>query len=796
MGASYFVGRVGGLAVALGVGVGVVAAAGAAWADDDASPGLRSGQSGGSASGGSTESSAGGRGGGAAGVTDATVRGGRGSAPRPALAPRASIAVRAVNSGVDAPVSAAAVDDPRPAETPAAGNDPALPESAPLEGALLLHTARRADATATAGATVTNNGVTVNPTVAFVDGIVQGTLNASSAGGQELTYSFVGSSAGGKLGLGTVPVTPTTRDPQSYTILPYATWLDGAVKGTETFTVRVTENTDFDKFVTSIPLVGMLAGPIISLLQQAPFISSLLAPIIGGSVLARIDVNVGTLAPGDTPLAFTYKVTSFDGVKISTNFFPASGLAAGETVPTVLNGPGLGAAGVTNPYATRGTEAFVPGPAVLRSVNYNLITWDPRGEFASGGVLQLDNPFYEGRDASAIISWAAADTPAELNGPGDPKVGMIGGSYGGAVQWVTASTDPRVDAIVPGIAWNSLNSALYPNDIFKSAWATVLSLSLLTTGARINSEIYPAVISGLLFNWIGESEQAVLGSSGPTSLLNQLQAPALLIQSTVDSLFPLAEAVANAETVLANPYGTPVKMAWYCGSHGFCLDPQDADMYPRLYGNTIAWLDTYVAGIGQPAVDIPEFQWWDQKGQYYTSSLLPFQDGFNQPDPYTVTGAGGSLPIIPIIGGSGPLTGPDSLPATVRTFPYNGTFGTAATNAVNLAVTPAVGSQVVGAPQLTFTYSGIGTGKAVFAQLVDNATGRVVGNIVTPIPVTLNGRSNTVSIPMQNIAYTVGAGDSLTLQIVAYSSTYANSSIGFIDISDVELELPLRATLT
>ena len=644
-----------------------------------------------------------------------------------------------------------------------------------------------------ARASASNNGVTVNPTVTFVEGVVQGSLNATSerCGTSCLTYSFVGSSNRGKLDLGTVPVTPTDNDPQSFTALPYATWLDpGGSRSTQTFTVRVSEVTDFDTFVTGLPVVGLVAAPLISLLQQSPFVGSLLAPIIGGSAMADIEVDVGALAPGDTPLAFTYDVVSFDGVKISTNFFPALGLTAETTAPTVLNGPGLGGAGITNPYTRQGSEPFVPAPAVLRATNYNLITWDPRGEHASGGVLQLDNPFYEGRDTSAIISWATQNTPAQLDRTGDPAVGMVGGSYGGGIELITAATDPRVDAIVPSISWNSLNSSLYPGEVFKSAWATVLLLSLVSTGARINNEIYTAVATGLLFNYLSPADQAALGSSGPTTLLNQLTAPTLLLQGTVDSLFPLAQSAANAERILANPYDTPVKMAWFCGGHGFCLDPVNPDQNDRLYGNTLAWLDQYVSDIGQPADTIPTFQWYDQTGEYYTSDLMPFQAGFTKPLPFTARGAGGLLPIIPVIGGSGPAQEPSFL----TSFPGNGVFPTVATNAVNIAVAPNVGDQIVGAPQLTFDYQGIGNGKAVFAQLVDDATGRVVGNMVTAVPVTLDGQARTVTIPMQDIAYTVNdAADSMTLQIVAYASMFANSSVGVINISDVELDLPLVA---
>ncbi|WP_031186635.1 CocE/NonD family hydrolase, partial [Streptomyces sp. NRRL S-1896] len=46
---------------------------------------------------------------------------------------------------------------------------------------------------------------------------------------------------------------------------------------------------------------------------------------------------------------------------------------------------------------------------------------------------------------------------------GDPRVGMIGGSYGGAVQLATASVDHRVDALVPLVTWNDLAYSLAPN---------------------------------------------------------------------------------------------------------------------------------------------------------------------------------------------------------------------------------------------------------------------------------------------------------------------------------------------
>ena len=650
--------------------------------------------------------------------------------------------------------------------------------------------------------------IAVSPTVEFVDGIVQGRLNATSARFGDtscsekqtsscMKYEYVSQGATvGKLSIGTVPISPTAQDPQSFTALPYLNWnLDtGAGKGTQVFDVRVTEVTKFDSILTGLPLVGSAAGSLIDALQQTALLGALLAPIIGGSMLTRIDVDLATLAPGQTPLAFTYKVTSFDGTPISTNFFPASNIEPGEVAPTVFRAPGLAGPGSTNPYAPAvpGTTSasIVPPVKVLREENYNVISWDQRGTFASGGILQMDNPFYEGRDVSALISWAAGSPLVKLDGPGDPAIGMVGGSYGGGVQFPTAGTDPRVDALVPSITWGSLISSLYPRDVFKSSWATGLLLALVNVNARLNSQIYAGIATGLLANWMSQTSQAVLNSSGPTVLLSKMTAPTLLLQSTVDGLFPLAEAVANAQAIVANPFGTPVKMVWFCGAHGYCLDPSPAP--GDLIGDSVAWMDTYVARVSDAADAIPTFQWWDQKGTRYTSSQLPFEPGFNQPTPYTATGAGGVLPIIPIIGGSGPLRGPDTVPSFLLSFPLNATFATPAKNAINVAVKPPAGSQIVGAPQLSFSYQGLGNGKAIFAQLVDDATGRVVGNMITAVPVTLDGRRHTVSIPLEDIVYTAGAEDSLTLQIVAYASMYFNSSAGIVDVADVQLDLPLR----
>ena len=445
--------------------------------------------------------------------------------------------------------------------------------------------------------------------------------------------------------------------------------------------------------------------------------------------------------------------------------------------------PGLGSAGESNPYAKFGVTGETLGVGPLRDALYNVVTVTPRGEFNSGGILQLDNPFFEGRDVSAVIDFIAAKTPAVLDVPGDPALGMVGGSYGGGIQLTAASTDSRIDAIVPDIAWNSLNSSLYPDNTFKTAYGSLLYLSLLTTGARVNNLIPRAILTGDLFGWISETAQATLASSGPTALLANLVAPTLLTQGIVDVLFPLRQSLDNAQAILGNGINVATKLTWFCGGHGICLDPVNpVQQTALLLSDGLAWLDQYVRG--GPVNAIPNFQWFDQLGNYNFSTLLPYEPLFNDLPDITATDAGGLLPIVPLLGGSNGTGGLYGLGG-----------GAAAKNAVNVAVTVPTGTQVVGAPTVSFTYQGLGTTRAVYAQIINDATGQVLGNVVTPVPVRLDGKTHTLTMDLSDIVYTydpAGTGG-LTVQITSSATAFENfTSFGLMKISDVTVTLPNR----
>ena len=684
---------------------------------------------------------------------------------------------------------------------PLAGDGPiAPPTGSPLEWAMAA--AARRDAVGG----LFGNPITVDPTIEFSDGVIVGDIHAENSDHNTLTYTVTSGPDNGK-----VFVNPTLANPA---LDPYAATLSGkftylpdssllASRGTDQFTVMVSELSDLMTLLTNIPVLGDFVKPIVHDLQKTQFLGDLLQPIIGYRTFATIDVNVGELVPVGAPAAFTTMVTSFDGVQISTNFFPASGLMEGETAPTVLNGPGLSALGNIDAHSVWTIQGMVPGVATLRDAGYNYVSWDPRGEHASGGFLQLDNPFFEGRDVQHIIDYAATLSQTRLDSPGDPTMGMVGGSYGGGIQLVVAGIDDRIEAIVPTIAWNSLNESLYPTADFKTSWGAILGLALLSIDAQINSRIYPALIQGSLLGFLTESQQAILSSSGPTVLVESITAPTLLIQGTADGLFPLVQASINAELLAANDI--PVDVIWFCGGHGVCLDP----LQPALgapdgvytiqgdfnYHSTLKWLDKYVNG-NELVPTGPRFTWFDQNGEQHASELLPTDPEFYGEQLVTESD-GGSLILQPVFGGSGPQTQPPPPPQSPTPLIEATGLAAPASVAINVDI-PGPGSteEIVGAPELTLTYSGLGTSRHIYAQLVDNETNLVLGNIITPVPVDLDGGTHEITIDLAQIAYTMEPGDSLTLQLVGSTTVYADATQwGFIDVSAVRLALPTVAAM-
>ena len=465
-------------------------------------------------------------------------------------------------------------------------------------------------------------------------------------------------------------------------------------------------------------------------------------------------------------------VTSFDGTSISTSFFPAAGLKAGQKAPTVLMTHGWAGTRTRDENSASSETVGNTGVGPLRRAGFNVLTWDSRGFGESGGVVTVDWKDNEGRDAMALIDWLAKQPEARLDKAGDPRVGMHGASYAGGIEFVTAGIDPRVDAIAPAIAWHSLLTALYREDTSKTGWGSALYAAGVPAanaqGGGLDPHITTAFTSGLASGRFSAEDRAWFESRGPgDELVGRVRVPTLILQGTADTLFTPSEAMRNQEILRRN--GVPHKLIWFCGGHGTCLT--GSGPAGRLEKATVTWLRRHLAG-DRSADTGPGFEWIADDAQWRTAPAFPPPAGA----PLAARGSG-SLVVNPA----------DVLSGTpVSAQP--------ATNAVNVAVPPPrAAAQVVGEPRLELTYSGTGSAASghVFAQIVDEKRNIVLGNQVTPVPVTLDGRPHTVTRALEGGAAAVAAGARYRLQVIGGSQVYGPvRAAASIDFSSIRLTLP------
>jgi len=540
----------------------------------------------------------------------------------------------------------------------------------------------------------------------------------------------------------------------------------------------------------AVVVVSGCSGSASKATAPAPTVSSTTNPAKLAGSYTRPDCTPKPIAevpatrvPGSTS---DFDIVSFDGTKIRAHWFPRTEMATGAKSPTVLKGPGWGQAGdvdtKSNGYGLFGDLDI----HALNAAGYNVLTWDPRGFGKSAGTVETDSPQFEGRDVERLIDWVAGQPGVQLDGPGDPRMGMVGASYGGGIQLTTAAIDCRVDAIVPQLAWHSLGPSLYAAQTVKSGWGNLLYSA--ASGHSLDPHITSAYNAGNTTGALTPADVQWFLDRGPGDLVQNISVPTLFEQGTIDTLFALNEAVTNFEILQAKH--VPTAMVWMCSGHGVCLtNPGDQ----KLPGQAaIAWLDRYVKNDAAAQTG-PQFQYVDQNGTQYSA------DGFPLPAAAPITATGTGTLALAAGGGSGPAHASGN-PGAIGTVALAITPAKAS-HALNVPITAPEAATVLGAPNLTLSYTGSSPAGVrptrVFAQLVDDTTGIVVGNQITPIAVTLDGRQHSTTVPLEMVVFTARQGARLTLQIVATTTAYAEPRLGgTVDFSSVKIVLPTVTGVT
>jgi hypothetical protein len=309
--------------------------------------------------------------------------------------------------------------------------------------------------------------------------------------------------------------------------------------------------------------------------------------------------------------------------------------------PAILTTNGFGGskddqAGIGKAFAERG---------------YVVLSYSGLGFGGSSCKITLDDPDWDGKAASQLVSYLGGDDgiafldsahtqPAPTLGvvardardhkgvarTDDPRVGTLGGSYGGGFQFAVASLDARVDTLVPLITWNDLSYSLGPNNTdqttgvstarpgsAKQWWAVGFSL-LGLTGDEQNAQVppdvlpcpnfadfvCPALVTAGTTGYLQPQHVAKLRHASVASFIDNIKVPVLLIQGENDTLFNLNEAVATYQGLQRRHVET--KMIWQSWGHSGGAapgeinlgSPDPATQYET--GRVVDWMDHYLKG--------------------------------------------------------------------------------------------------------------------------------------------------------------------------------------------------------
>ncbi|MFJ4191530.1 alpha/beta fold hydrolase [Kitasatospora sp. NPDC089509] len=357
----------------------------------------------------------------------------------------------------------------------------------------------------------------------------------------------------------------------------------------------------------------------------------------------------------------------------------------------------------------------------LARQGYAVLTWSARGFGHSGGKIGLNAPDREVEDVKHLVDWLAQRPEVQLDAPGDPRVGITGASYGGAIALLASAYDHRIDAVATQITWWNLADALFPqgvqgsgaaDGVFKKLWAGIFFTTgsagdLGPSGGAPRGGTAPdgagaggagagatgsagagAVGCGRFLDSLcqmydrvataGHADPeavALLDRSSPSSVAAQLKAPTLVVQGQQDSLFPLDQGDQIARAVAAN--GAPVSVDWFAGGHD-----GGTDTSARVDDRVTAWFDHYLKGRGNDTG--PQFRVTRTGGVDSTG----FQAVLRGADADRYPGLGGTgTRSIELTGGEKPVANPPGgAPPGISTLPGIGALSQAASLGAGLSL--------------------------------------------------------------------------------------------------------------
>ncbi|NJP44195.1 alpha/beta fold hydrolase [Actinacidiphila epipremni] len=524
------------------------------------------------------------------------------------------------------------------------------------------------------------------------------------------------------------------------------------------------------------------------------------------------------------------------GVHLDTSYFTTGGSARR---PAVLLGHGFG-----------GSKAEVRGQAeALARHGYAVLTWSARGFGASTGQIGLNAPGGEVADVSRLIDWLAARPDVRLDGPGDPRVGVTGVSYGGAISLLAAGYDHRVDAIAPRETYWNLADALFPADVYKKLWSGIFFSSgstalpgaaALTGGTGTTGATPPAPGAGgaptgtdpraaaaaagmtdplcgrftagicALYQRVAQAgrpdaaARAQLEALSPSAVASKIKVPALIVQGQTDSLFTLAQSDAMATAIRGN--GAPVAVDWIAGGHDGG-DTEDA----RIDRRVTSWFDRYLKGDKGVSTG-PVFRVTRTGGLNSTDGSVVLRGA----DARAYPGLdGGSARRITLGGGPQRITNPaGGSPPAISAVPGAGSLGALASLGASLSLDvpgqfagfesaplPA-GTHLTGSPTVTVRVRTSAHDAVLFGKLYDVTPGgkaTLPAGLAAPVRIAGSTDGTVVTLRLPAVDHDFAAGHRMRLVLattdLGYASPAAPASLT-VSLEQPQLTVPVDTALS
>lgn len=444
----------------------------------------------------------------------------------------------------------------------------------------------------------------------------------------------------------------------------------------------------------------------------------------------------------------------------------------------------------------------------LQEAGYVVLTYSARGFGKTIAPISMNSPQYEIADARALVDFLSKRIEVLQDSEGDPRVGVAGGSYGGALALLLAGYDNRVDALASDITWNNLETALFSQyadtsaaGVFKKMWTGYFFSVGMATGpeqvtpcGRFSIEWCLAYQEAMNNDSLSELAKLLMKNSSPSSVAGNIEVPSLLMVGQADSLFDFDQTLTTATQIqTANP-DTPLKLIWHAGGHDGGRDETE-----RLNAITLNWFDTYLkeTATATLGMEVSRVQGAIVGGSsnitidVLASDSIPAFDEFEsitlQGDTQSVVAPAGGEPanisVVPGLGSATALLG--------QTYPNQGAFFE--TNVLGKK------QNLIGSSKVSIEIASDRPRESavLFASLrIIRDGGRSVfpSGLVAPIRIdNLTTTPQTVEITLPAIVAELNAGDKLQLVITTTDTAYklpTEPAVYRISINNNEVLLP------